>query len=560
MELNEADGRIDEVQGVGEGKEDESDDGSDVSSTNDGYDVSSTRQCKQCGIQKTKVEFSDVSYWGSCYRWESANGICEVCEEEKCEEHNEAVRQGSALPRQCEDCREEKSAEHFLPPTTSEFNPGWLEPVESTCKVCLQAKERRRALHHTLLMKRVYNSECFTYEPDEDELSFVQAHKSMTQEQQLRQNLLGKYHIVYIRLIPPDDYEMNMQRAVYNGGTVTLQEKILGGEEQTTANHLICGEISLWEEKKIFEWHRPTSWHFNIVEENTGEIVSDEGEPRPKRANTDWALDLDLPNYNRPEDDEGVDPTHGSFLKPHGFIKVIARRHSCPWLSSDNPFCRASDINDRNRRRLEMEIERKGRQSLEEEIFRKCLHNSWICRHFHLPFPVARIIHDFVAWRPDHEFFFEPGDLWINLKSKWERRPEGDGEEPEDPANMSCYFIARPASKYEEKIKIEQVVQNALKNREWEAHCRELIEYREHHGDCSVPMDYKNFKVRKRRQRKYYFLNAIIHSTGPPSPAKLANWVYKTRKKYHLSELTEEQILELNKIGFIWIVCFKGDV
>lgn len=69
--------------------------------------------------------------------------------------------------------------------------------------------------------------------------------------------------------------------------------------------------------------------------------------------------------------------------------------------------------------------------------------------------------------------------------------------------------------------------------RRWDQRCRELIKYRQEHGDCCVPITYEKNK-------------------------KLANWVSNCRKNYNLfhsgekSNLTEEKIKELEKIGFVW--------
>ena len=68
----------------------------------------------------------------------------------------------------------------------------------------------------------------------------------------------------------------------------------------------------------------------------------------------------------------------------------------------------------------------------------------------------------------------------------------------------------------------------SARQRQWEARCKELIAYREKHGDCCVPINYEN--------------------------KKLANWVSNNRKNYNLklagkaSKLTSEQIAELDKL------------
>jgi hypothetical protein len=72
-----------------------------------------------------------------------------------------------------------------------------------------------------------------------------------------------------------------------------------------------------------------------------------------------------------------------------------------------------------------------------------------------------------------------------------------------------------------------------IRRRQWEERCRDLIAYRDEHGDCCVPINYKKNK-------------------------KLANWVSNCRKKYNLrmageeSNLSLERIEELNEIGMVW--------
>lgn len=70
------------------------------------------------------------------------------------------------------------------------------------------------------------------------------------------------------------------------------------------------------------------------------------------------------------------------------------------------------------------------------------------------------------------------------------------------------------------------------RQKQWEERCRELIEYKKVHGDCCVPITSKK--------------------------KKLANWVSNCRKQYNLrmagerSNLSLDQIEELNKIGMVW--------
>lgn len=70
------------------------------------------------------------------------------------------------------------------------------------------------------------------------------------------------------------------------------------------------------------------------------------------------------------------------------------------------------------------------------------------------------------------------------------------------------------------------------RQRNWEIRCRELVEYRNEYGNCCVPISYKN--------------------------KRLAHWVSNLRKKYNLrlagktTTLYNDQIEELNKLGFVW--------
>lgn len=67
---------------------------------------------------------------------------------------------------------------------------------------------------------------------------------------------------------------------------------------------------------------------------------------------------------------------------------------------------------------------------------------------------------------------------------------------------------------------------------QWELRYQELLEYREEHGDCCIPISYRN--------------------------RQLANWVSNLRKRYNLrlagkpSTLTQEQIDKLNAVDFVW--------
>ena len=88
----------------------------------------------------------------------------------------------------------------------------------------------------------------------------------------------------------------------------------------------------------------------------------------------------------------------------------------------------------------------------------------------------------------------------------------------------------------EEKInalnKIDPNWWKTKRQRNWEHRLRQLQAYKEEHGDCCVPITYKD--------------------------PKLANWVSNLRKRYNMknsgsyARLTQAQIDELNDIGFVW--------
>jgi hypothetical protein len=72
-----------------------------------------------------------------------------------------------------------------------------------------------------------------------------------------------------------------------------------------------------------------------------------------------------------------------------------------------------------------------------------------------------------------------------------------------------------------------------VRQRQWDARFQELLDYRKRHdNDCCVPISNRN--------------------------QKLANWVSNQRRKYALrmsgqpSELTDEQMEQLNAVGFVW--------
>lgn len=63
----------------------------------------------------------------------------------------------------------------------------------------------------------------------------------------------------------------------------------------------------------------------------------------------------------------------------------------------------------------------------------------------------------------------------------------------------------------------------------WETRYQELLAYKKEHGNCTVPIGYEKNK-------------------------QLSNWVSKQRQEYQAGRLSEDKILALNKVGFLWKV------
>ena len=101
---------------------------------------------------------------------------------------------------------------------------------------------------------------------------------------------------------------------------------------------------------------------------------------------------------------------------------------------------------------------------------------------------------------------------------------------PPAPCPPEPHFLDE--SKIEALNAIDKDWWKGYRERQWEARYQELIEYRRVHGDCCVPISYPN--------------------------KKLANWVSNQRRKYSWkrtgkrSEMTDEEVDLLNKIGFVW--------
>ena len=76
-------------------------------------------------------------------------------------------------------------------------------------------------------------------------------------------------------------------------------------------------------------------------------------------------------------------------------------------------------------------------------------------------------------------------------------------------------------------------------NQAWEAKFAELVAYREEYGHCSVPRTYE-------------------------ANRELGHWVMRQRTQYRLlmegkrSSMTEERIVTLNQIGFVWDTSHLG--
>jgi hypothetical protein len=110
---------------------------------------------------------------------------------------------------------------------------------------------------------------------------------------------------------------------------------------------------------------------------------------------------------------------------------------------------------------------------------------------------------------------------WINMQRKEYRRWK-DGEPSSSLDN----------DKIEALNMIDSEWWKGVRQRRWDARFQELLDYRKRHEDCCVPISDQN--------------------------QKLANWVSNQRRKYNLkmsdqpSELTDEQVEQLNAVGFVW--------
>ncbi|WCK57351.1 Helicase associated domain protein (plasmid) [Aneurinibacillus sp. Ricciae_BoGa-3] len=74
-------------------------------------------------------------------------------------------------------------------------------------------------------------------------------------------------------------------------------------------------------------------------------------------------------------------------------------------------------------------------------------------------------------------------------------------------------------------LDVFQKIQSRLKDT-WEAHFAQLVEFKNKHGHCMVPTNYKN--------------------------RKLSSWVVQQRSQYNTAQLQQERIDKLNQIGFEW--------
>mmetsp|Transcript_9041 Transcript_9041/g.13347 ORF Transcript_9041/g.13347 Transcript_9041/m.13347 type:complete len:538 (-) Transcript_9041:326-1939(-) len=147
--------------------------------------------------------------------------------------------------------------------------------------------------------------------------------------------------------------------------------------------------------------------------------------PQGDELNSDdikWAADIkDLDTSGIYYDSDSMDELEDSIS---GELLVIDEPIDLPWLVLEG-----EDISDR------CTIE-----EAEEFLQRPDYSESWLCQD-HSPLPsldalAAQHIHEYVTWRPDPIFSFEPGDVWLRIK--W---PEPYGLSID--LDLAVYIIAR---------------------------------------------------------------------------------------------------------------------
>jgi hypothetical protein len=117
---------------------------------------------------------------------------------------------------------------------------------------------------------------------------------------------------------------------------------------------------------------------------------------------------------------------------------------------------------------------------------------------------------------------------------------DGDSSLVKSNSTLGFWMTAQRSSR--ERLILSEERVNALESigfqwtskreRMWNERIQALLEYKDKHGDCIVPISYKN--------------------------QKLAHWVSNQRKQYNLrvdgkpSPLTKARFEQLNSIGFVW--------
>mmetsp|Transcript_15384 Transcript_15384/g.42579 ORF Transcript_15384/g.42579 Transcript_15384/m.42579 type:complete len:381 (-) Transcript_15384:655-1797(-) len=134
-------------------------------------------------------------------------------------------------------------------------------------------------------------------------------------------------------------------------------------------------------------------------------------------------------------------------------------------------------------------------------------------------------------------------DDWVkSVRSKWQSDQQQGAEERKAARSGSSRVNHGTPSNTNKRLSSKQIKAMTSVDRYWHLTARqatwekrflELLQYRQQHGDCCVPISYQANK-------------------------KLANWVSTQRKQYNLrrrgqkSGLTDERLERLRAIGFVW--------
>jgi hypothetical protein len=85
-------------------------------------------------------------------------------------------------------------------------------------------------------------------------------------------------------------------------------------------------------------------------------------------------------------------------------LKVIKKRIGCAWL-----------INEQEQEEDRVLFDSLDYAKAAANRGNGDFSNSWLCNHFSLDVLLAKHIHEYVALPPKSVFFFEEGDLWIEV-------------------------------------------------------------------------------------------------------------------------------------------------